>query len=98
MESMIHVGNSVNQVKDTAKEASEAIERIFSSARTNTMDQATVVEALHSLAQIAEVKNVQISNNTFTSSNGKDPSPLSSEPPKDTEDTLVEDAEEDEDY
>lgn len=98
MQSMIHVGNSVNQVKDTAKEAAAAINLIFSSARENTMDQATVIEALHSLAQIAEVKNVEISNNTFTSSNGKDPFSLSSEPPKDTEDTIVEDAEEDEDY
>jgi hypothetical protein len=98
MEAMIHVGNSAKQVKDTAKQASEAIDLIFSSARENTMDQATVVEALHSLAQIAEVKNVQISNNTFTSSNGKEPAPLSSEPPKDTEDTIVDETEEDEDY
>jgi len=98
MESMIHVGNSVNQVKDTAKEASEAIDLIFTSARENTMDQATVVEALRSLAQIAEVKNVQISNNTFSNSTCKEPSPLGSEPAKDTEDPIDEDAEEDENY
>lgn len=66
MNSLLHVGNDTNGIKDSALDAAKAIDQIFTSARTNTMDQDTVVAALESLAKVAEIKNVIITNSVFT--------------------------------
>lgn len=68
MNSMIHIGNEANKYKDSASEAAKAIDVIFGSAREHFMDQNTVIEALRTLSQISEIKNITITNSTFNNS------------------------------
>lgn len=75
MNSMVHIGNEA--MHESAKDTAEAIVSIFKGARENTMDQATVQSALETFGRVAEVKNVNVSNNVFTNN----PQPLSTTQP-----------------
>ncbi len=65
MNSMIHIGNQ-KMKKDSALDAAEAIDKVFTSARENTMDQSTVVEALQALSKVAEIKDITFNNVSLT--------------------------------
>ena len=68
MENMIHVGAKID--KDTAENLASIIDAIFSSGRENVMDQSTIVEAVKMLGQVTEVKQVTITNSSFTNEKG----------------------------
>jgi hypothetical protein len=63
MEALLKVGNSktIESVQQTAL----AIDKIFRSAHENHIDQQTIIQALHALAQVAEIKNITITNSVF---------------------------------
>ncbi len=90
MQGMLNIGNDYGKNKDSAAEAAKAIVLIFKSAREHTMDQATVVESLHALSQIAEIKNISIAHNCFTNNAQEDAAVA---PPRDqTDEGDIEDA------
>lgn len=64
MENAIHVGNKVD--KETATNLVEIVTAIFSSGRSNNMDQKTIVEAIRMVGEVSEVKHVTITNSNFT--------------------------------
>lgn len=63
MENAIHVGNKID--KDSADNLKNVITSIFESGHKNHMDQNTIIEALQTVAQAVEVKNVTITNSSF---------------------------------
>jgi hypothetical protein len=86
MNSLLHIGNDNVHSKDSAKEAAEAIDTIFSSARTNTMDQPTVVAALESMARVAEIKQITICGSSFYGGAPTPENTLDKDAPSDTPD------------
>jgi hypothetical protein len=62
--SLLHIGNKID--KQSAELLKDSITAIFDSASKNRMDQSTVVKALEVLTQVFEIKNVTISNSTFS--------------------------------
>lgn len=64
MDNMIHVGNKVD--KETADNLASTICAVFKSAAENRMDQSTVIEALRVIRDATAVREVSITNSTFS--------------------------------
>ena len=60
MKTAIHVGNEVS--KTTADNLVDIFTTLFRVGRETQMDQGTIVEAIHAVSQISEVKQVTITN------------------------------------
>ena len=64
MDTAIHVGNIVD--KETSTNLSEVIKTIFEVGYATKMEQSTIIEAIRMVATITEVKQVNISNSSFS--------------------------------
>ena len=64
MENGIYVGTKVD--KATVDNVKDIIKEIFKTGRDTNMDQSTIVEAIHMVGRITEVKNVTITNSSIS--------------------------------